>query len=155
MTNPLATLYQPFAQFIPGNGITISLDTGTEDEGDNEITIAATGGGLTFTAGGVYKSPTGADDVLVWVADFACTVTGIKAWQDVSTGSVINAFKGSLASPTTLLTANFTISAADTAQNAGTVQNTAIAAGDKVYIRLVSVAGSPAEVGVQISLTRT
>lgn len=154
MSSPLATYYQPYAQFIPGSGITISLDTNSEDEGDNEITISATGGGTPFTVGGVFKAPTGADDVLLWAATFACTVTAVQTWQDTGTGSVINAFSGSLAAPVLFMVSDYTILAADTIEVGGAVQNTAVAAGDKIYARLTSVAGSPNEVGIQISLTR-
>lgn len=155
MPNPLVTYYQPHIQLIPGSGITINIDTGTEDEGDNEVTISATGGGTSFTLGGVFKAPTEADDVLVWAATFACTVTAVKAWQDEGTGSVVNAFSGSLATPVLFMASDYTILAADTIEDGGTVQNAAVASGDKVYIRLASVAGTPNEVGIQLTLTRS
>jgi len=109
----------------------------------------------TFSSGGVFKSPVAADDVLVWVAPFSATVRSVKSWQDVGTGCVVNAFTGSLASPTTFLASDHTIAAADTVEDAGAVQNVSLVAGNKVYIRLTSVAGAPNEVGVQVNLTRS
>ena len=155
MVNPIPTYEQPYNHFIPGTGITIDIDSGLEDEGNNEITITATGAGVAFTVGGVLKTPTAADDVLIWTAPFACSLTAVKAWQDTGTGSVINAFRGSLASPTTFLTANYTLLAADTTEDGGATQNTTVASDTKVYIRLVSVSGSPNEVGIQLHLTRS
>jgi len=111
-------------------------------------------GAVAFSLSCVFKSPVAADDVLVWIAPYPCVVTAVKGWQDTSTGSVINAFKGSLASPTTFLSGNNTIGSADAEDDGGAVQNVVCAAGDKIYARLVSVAGSPNEVGVQINFTR-
>lgn len=45
MVAPASTYGQPYFLLIPGSGIEITVDTGTEDGGDNEITITATGGG--------------------------------------------------------------------------------------------------------------
>lgn len=118
-------------------------------------TATGTGSGIVFSVGGVFKTPTAADDVLVWVAPFGATVTAIKTWQDTGTGSVTNAFRGSLASAVTFLGTGHTIAAADTVEDGGAVQNAAVAIGDPLYIRLTSVSGTPNEVGVQISLTRT
>jgi hypothetical protein len=100
------------------------------------------------------KSPA-ADDFFVWRAPFACTLTNLRAYQDTGTGTVVNAFKGSLASPTLFRATAYTITAADTIEDAGSLQNTSIAAGDKVYLRVTSVAGSPNEIGIQLDLTRT
>ncbi len=154
MPNPIPTYNQPFNFFTPGQGITITLDTGFEDDGDNEITISANGSGTPVSMAGVFKAPTGADDVLVWLAPFACTLTAIKVWQDVGTGCHVNAFRGSLASPVLFLASDHTIAAADTVEDCGAVQNTTVAIDTKVYIRLVSVSGSPNEVGVQLNFTK-
>lgn len=45
MVAPSVTYGQPYFLLIPGAGIEITVDTGTEDGGDNEITISASGGG--------------------------------------------------------------------------------------------------------------
>jgi hypothetical protein len=108
----------------------------------------------TLVIPAVFKSPTAADDVQVWWAPFACTLLNLRAWQDTGTGSTVNAFKGSLASPTLFRASNYTIASADTVGDAGSLQNTSIAAGDKIYMRLASVSGSPNEVGIQLDLTR-
>lgn len=109
---------------------------------------------VTFSRGAGVSDPA-ADDILVWRAPYACTLTNIRAYQDTGTGTEVNAFKGSLASPTLFRAANYAIAVADTVEDAGSLQNTSVAAGDKVYIRIASVSGSPNEVIVQLDFTRT
>lgn len=108
---------------------------------------------IPISRGGVVLTPVAADHI-VWRAPFACTVTAIKGYQDVGTGSTINAFRNTLASPTLFMAANLTVTPAETWVDGGAVQNTAIAAGDKVYIRIATVAGTPNKIGVQIDMTR-
>jgi hypothetical protein len=143
-----------FIKWIQGTGTsyTVAVDFQTDYI---TVTDNATGAGTSLSVGGVFKSPLAADDVLAWVAPFSATVTSVKGWQDTGTGSVVNAFRGSLASAVTFLSSDMTLAVADTVQDGGAVQNATVAIGDPVYIRLTSVSGSPNEVGVQISLTRT
>lgn len=108
---------------------------------------------VTFSITAAIKAPA-VDDFFVWRAPYACTLTNMRAYQDVGTGSAINAFRGSLASPSLFKATNYTITAADTVEDAGTLQNTTISAGDKVYFRIGTVAGSPNEIGIQLDLTR-
>lgn len=107
-----------------------------------------------FSVQAIFKTPTAADDVLVWMAPFACTVTAIKGYQDTGTGSTVNAFKGSLASPTLFRSASLSIASADAVVDGGAVQNTSVSAGDKIYMRLVAVSGSPNELIIQLNLKR-
>lgn len=108
---------------------------------------------LPFSISALYKTPA-VDDFAVWLAPFACTVTAIKAYQDVGTGTTINAFKGTLAAPTLFRSANLATATADVWADGGAVQNTAVALGDAIYFRIAAVAGAPNEVGIQLNLTR-
>ena len=143
-----------YIKWIQGTGTTYTVAVNTQTDYIT-VTDSATGSGTVFSVGGVFKTPTAADDVLVWVAPFGATVTAVKTWQDTGTGSVTNAFRGSLAAAVTFLASDHTILAADTVEDGGAVQNATVSIGDPVYIRLTSASGSPNEVGVQISLTRT
>lgn len=138
---------------------TIDLDSETSSEGtadtfargDHTHGIAADD--QKFTVGGVFKNPSGTDDIVVWRAPFACTVTNVRGYSDAGTTTSINAFKGSLASPTNFLASNNTIGTADTWDDGGAVQNSSVAAGDALGVRLTAV-GTATEVTVQIDLTR-
>lgn len=67
MVAPAITYLQPYVNLIPGTGITITIDTGSEDGGDNEITISASGGSgdvatdAIFDAKGDLAVGTGSD----------------------------------------------------------------------------------------------
>ena len=108
---------------------------------------------ITFTISATVESPA-VNDFVVWRAPFACTLTNLRAYQDTGTGSIINAFRGTLAAPTLFRATNYTILAADTWEDAGSLQNTAIAAGTAVYFRFVTIAGSPNELAIQLDITR-
>lgn len=110
-------------------------------------------GSTAFTISATVLSPSAANDFILWKAPWACTVTAVRAYQDAGTGSVLNAFKGSLAAPTKFCSADITVGGADNFTN-GTVTTSAVASGDLVYGRITSLAGSPTEVCIQIELTR-
>jgi hypothetical protein len=102
-----------------------------------------------LSKGGVILSPT-AQTVVIWRAPFACTVTAVKGYQDVGTGSVVTAYDGN----TDLLHTDLSISAAATWQDGGALAKTAISAGDSLAIKVVSVSGSPNYLAVQVELTQ-
>lgn len=106
----------------------------------------------TFTISSTYKTPA-VDDYVVWRAPFACTVTALRGYVDVGTTTAVNAFKGSLATPTNFSTANMTITAADSWISDTTLDVTAVAAGDAVGFRITTI-GTAGEVTIQIDLTR-
>jgi hypothetical protein len=108
---------------------------------------------VVFSVSAAIKAPA-VDDFFVWRAPYACTLMNLRAYQDVGSGSTINAFGGSLASPTLFRSSNYAITAADAVEDAGTLQNTNISAGDRIYFRVAGVAGSPNEIGIQLDLTR-
>lgn len=109
---------------------------------------------FTFIIGITIKVPAGADDIFIWEAPFACTVTNIRGYQNLGTGSTFNAFRGTLAAPTLFLASNATVGTADSIQDGGSVQNTAVSSGDKLYARLAGVSGSPDKVAILLRLTR-
>ena len=118
------------------------------------LMIEAIGGGGAGTnivsRGGTILLPTEAINVIVWRAPFACTVTNIRGYRVGGTGATINARRNGadnhLASALSLVDA-------DTWTDGGAVQNTAYVAGDKLEIMVVTVTGSPTQVGIQVDFT--
>lgn len=102
-----------------------------------------------FSKGGVVLSPI-AQTIVIWRAPFPCTITAVKGYQDVGTGSVVTAYDG----PTDLLHTDLTISSAATWQDGGSLAETAVSAGDSIAIRVVSVSGSPNYLAIQVELTQ-
>jgi hypothetical protein len=108
----------------------------------------------TFSRGGTLIQADGltaAVNIIVWRAPFACTVTAVKGYRVGGTGATVNARKNGTSNH---LASAVSLSSADTWTDGGSVQNTAYAAGDKLEIMVVSVAGSPTQVAVQVDLTR-
>jgi hypothetical protein len=104
---------------------------------------------LVFSKGGAVLSPT-PQTIVIWRAPFACTVTAVKGYQDMGTGSVITAYDGS----TDLLSTDITISSAATWQDGGSIAHTAVSSGDSIAIKVVSVSGSPNYLVIQVELTQ-
>lgn len=102
-----------------------------------------------FTKGGLFQSPS-ASSFAVWVAPFACTVTKVRGYQDSGTGSVLTALHGTL----DLLVTDITISQAAAWQDGGTVQNASFASGDILFVKFVSVSGSPNYASVQVDFVQ-
>lgn len=106
---------------------------------------------LPFARGGTILTPTGAVNVIVWRAPFACTVTAVKGYTSGATGSTVNA---RLNGTSTHLASDLTLSSLDTWMDGGAVQNTAYAIGDKLEIMLTGLGGSPTEIAVQVEYSR-
>jgi hypothetical protein len=102
-----------------------------------------------FSKGGVVLSPT-PQTIVIWRAPFPCTITAVKGFQDIGTGSVITAYDGSA----DLLHTDLTISSAATWQDGGSLAKTAVSAGDSIAIKVVSVSGSPNYLVIQVELTQ-
>jgi hypothetical protein len=104
--------------------------------------------------GGVAVNPygiTAAINIFTWVAPYVCTVIAVKGYRVGGTGATINARKnGSL----NHLASALSLTSADTVMDGGSVQNTTYSVGDKMEIMVVSVAGSPTQVGVLVYFTR-
>ena len=92
-----------------------------------------------------------AKNIIVWRAPFACTVTAVKGYRAGGTGATINA---RLNGASNHLASNLSLTSADTWMDGGGVQNTAYAIGDKLEIMIVSVAGSPDQVAIQVDFTK-
>jgi hypothetical protein len=104
-----------------------------------------------LSRGGTVLTPSGAINVIVWRAPFACTVTNVRGYRVGGTGATINA---RLNGSSNHLSSALSLTSADTWMDGGSVQNTAYAAGDKLEIMVVTVAGSPTQVAIQVDLTR-
>lgn len=102
-----------------------------------------------FSKGGVILAPI-PQTIVVWRAQFDCTVTAIKAYQDTGSGSVVTGYNGS----TNLLNGNTTISKSATWQDGGSIAEAVVSAGDSIAIAVVSVSGSPNYLVIQIEMTQ-
>ena len=105
---------------------------------------------LVFSAGQTVLAPA-AENIIVWRAPFSCTVTNVRGYQDTGTGSTFNARRnGSL----NLLASAATIGTAATWIDGGAVQNQSFSGGDKLEIMIVSVAGAPNMIAIQVDFTQ-
>lgn len=102
-----------------------------------------------FSKGCCILAPS-AQTIVIWRAPSACTVTAVKAYQDVGTGSVATVYDGNI----NILESNIAISSAATWQDGGSLALTAVSTGDSIAIEIVSVAGSPNYISVQIEFTQ-
>jgi len=108
-----------------------------------------------FQRGGTILTPTGALNIIVWRAPYACTVTAIKGWRTGGTGATINAGKGTIATPTNKIrSADLSLTSADSWMDGGGVQNTAFAAGDPLIIILASITGAVTQIAIQVDFTK-
>lgn len=104
-----------------------------------------------FTIGGSILDPSGARDVMVWRAPFACTVTNVRGHRKGGTGAAINARKNQTSAH---LASDLSLTSADAWMDGGAVQNATYAAGDDLEIRLVSIAGAVTEIAIQVDFVR-
>jgi hypothetical protein len=122
------------------------------DGGDGSITVALSDSHVNFTKTGIWTSPSGTDDAIVWRVPFACTVTNVRGFREGGTSADINASKNGTA--TEHLASDLTLSSADSWTDGGAVQNTSYVAGDYLVLRLKSLTGSPTRVVLQVDFTR-
>lgn len=104
-------------------------------------------GGTLVASGGI----TAAVNIGQWVAPYACTVLAVKGWRVGGTGATVNARKNGSSNH---LSSNLSITSASTWMDGGAVQNASYAAGDSFEIMIVTVTGSPTQVGVQVNFVR-
>jgi len=102
----------------------------------------------TFARGGTILSPSGAINVIVWYAPIACVLTAVKGYRVGGTGATINARRNGASNH---LASALSLTSADVWMDGGAVQNTAYSVGDKLEMMVVSVAGSPAQIAVQVN----
>lgn len=105
---------------------------------------------LIESKGGVILDPSGARDVVVWRAPFACTATAVRAYTTGGTSANVNARKNGTSA---LLASDLTANAGTWTSNT-TLQNASFVAGDSLEIRLISLSGSPTAVAIQVECTR-
>jgi hypothetical protein len=115
-------------------------------QGDGSI---VTVGSVTTTKSAVFPSPTGAVSYVVWRAPKACTVTAVRGYRVSGTGATINASRNGTAD---LLTTDLSLSTSDTWLSGATLQNTALAAGDSLVLKITGVTGAPSAVTVQVDV---
>lgn len=104
-------------------------------------------GQWNISRGGTILLPTVAINIIVWRAPFTCTMTNVRGYRVGGTGVTINARRNGADAH---LAAALSLADADTWMDGGAVQNTAYVAGDKLEIMVVSVAGDPTQVAVQV-----
>ncbi len=107
--------------------------------------------GASIQRGGTLLDPTGARDITIWRAPYACTVTAVKGYRVGGTGAALNARRNGSSSH---LASDLSLTSAATWTDGGSVQNTAYAAGDSLELRLISIAGSVTLITWQVELTR-
>lgn len=103
-----------------------------------------------FCKGGTLLSPA-VGNYIVWYATSACTVTNVRGYRVGGTGATINA---RLNGASNHLAAAVSLAGADAWVDGGAVQNTTYAAGDKLEIMVVSVAGAPTQIGIEVDFVR-
>lgn len=118
--------------------------------GNHGHTVPFEKGNGLYNPSGITTTP----NLFTWVAPYACTVTAIKGYRVGGTGATINARRNAGAVSNHLASA-LSLTSADTVMDGGAVQDTTYAAGDKLEIMIVSVAGSPTQVSVQVNFTKT
>lgn len=112
---------------------------------DNNLGAASNQPTIT-TKSLIFTAPTGALSYVIWRAPAACTVTAVRGYRSGGTGATVNATKGGA----DLLTADLSLSTADTWLAGATLQNTTVAAGDAIAVAVRSASGTPTAVTVQI-----
>jgi len=125
--------------------------------GADDTFLRATGSTVAFEAipfsvGALLEgSPPSNGTRMVWRAPFACTVTNVRGHIDAGTNAVVNA---RINQTSDFLASDLTVSTADSWADGGSVQNTAVAAGDDIEVELVSTSGAVTQVNIQVDLTR-
>lgn len=105
-----------------------------------------------ISRGGTFVNPNGISagiNIITWQALFPCTVMGLRAYRVDGTGATVNARKNGTSNH---LASDLSLTSADTWMDAGAVQNQGYAIGDKLEIMVVSVAGTPTQVAIQVDL---
>lgn len=112
------------------------------------VSFTISRGGTLFNDGGLT---TGAN-IIVWRAPYAATVINVRGFRVGGTGATINARRNGADN---FLSSNLSLTSANDWIDGGAVQNVAVVAGDEIEIMIVTVAGSPTQVAVQIDMTRS
>lgn len=140
-----------------GADVTLTLPTTDGDasqflqtNGSGVLTWATGTAGLIESKGFIFDAPSGARDMVIWRAPFACTASAVRVFTTGGTSANVNARKNGTDA---LLAGDLTGNAGTMTSNT-TLQNASFAAGDYLEARLISLSGSPTSVLVQVECTR-
>jgi hypothetical protein len=107
---------------------------------------------FAISKGGTILDPAAtARNIICWRAPFNCTVTNVRGYRVGGSAASINARRNG---SSTHLSSNLSLATPDVWADGGAVQNTAYVAGDKLELMIISTAGSPTEVAIQVDFTR-
>jgi hypothetical protein len=135
-----------------GSGIKLKYNSGSAGQvPESDSTGLLTLTSRPFTVGATVLSPASGQNIMVWRAPFACTVTNVRSHFKDGTSVVYNARRNQ---SSTHLSSNQTNSTANAWADGGSVQNTAYAAGDDLEIQIVTVNGAVTEASIQVDYTR-
>jgi len=134
---------------VGSNGAFLEADSATAAGVKWSARVISRGGTISKSDGVV------AGDLVVWRAPYTCTVTALRGYRVGGTGATVNAIRRTAAGTNSDLSAsNLSLTAADQWMAAGSVQNTAFAAGDALIISVRTVSGTPTQVAIQTDFTR-
>lgn len=105
----------------------------------------------TPTRGGSILTPSGAINIVVWRAPYACTVTNVRGFRKGGTGATVNARRNG--GGTNHLSSDLSLTSANTWMTGVAPQDTAYSTGDYLEIMLTSISGSPTEIDIQVDFT--
>lgn len=125
---------------ISGSGVTVTVTTGSG------------GGGVsTFTKAGIFMDPIFPTDAVIWRSDGSYTLTNVRGYLSGATpcSASINTRVNSLSN----LSSNLFITSSGNWWVGDAPINTAVAEGDSLEIRLLSLSGSVKYVNIQVDLS--
>ena len=90
-----------------------------------------------------------------WTAPYACTAVAFKTWRaDGSAGTTtVNAVRLRSGTPVNFMSSNVPLTNATTIYDGGSLQNTAINAGDIIEFTIVSNTNLATQIFMQLNLT--
>lgn len=101
--------------------------------------------GVTWTNNEGITS--GSYDSAVWMANKPATLTGIRAWRSLGSGTIINAYKNNKSTPH--LAANLSITGISGWVSSGVIGNSGYVDGDTLILSIISVTGLPVSITIQ------
>lgn len=156
-TTPTIWMHGDVTSYTAATGeliVNVTTKNGSGTQSAWTVSMSAPAYPLTFIRGGTIVNTidgVAAMNVFVWVATMACTITAVKGWRVGGTGATINARRNGANNH---LAAALSLTSASTVMDGGAVQNTAYVIGDTLEIMVVSAAGTPTQIAVQVSFTR-
>jgi hypothetical protein len=113
----------------------------------------------TFSRGGTIYDPLGiagtaalTQNVIIWRAPFACTITNIWGYRVTGSSAAVNARINGIGTIAT--GSHISLTSADTWTSASSLISSSVASGDKIEMMLVSSSAYPTQIAVQIDFTK-